>query len=360
MSPRFHTNESELVRQLLARGHEIRYLVHEHRYSEDHSTVVPQVLGYMRSPFRMADDAARLRRGLYPAGTSRRVARLGADVVVLKGFRAATLLLSWQLRLRGQRVLMHVQRDVADPERRPSRRLYQRLFGRFVVSPVRRTQSTPQGGRRWGQEWHYAPFVAAVVPGAAGRPYRVGGVTRFLIVGKFIRRKNVLTALEVLVRAHGLGHALETTVVGTVVENETEYFQSVRRLSEKHPWMHVLRDVEHSDMDDLYRRHDVLVMPSVAEAASYSQLEAMSHGLAVVICSDNGTAGYVEDGSSGLVFEPSPFREELERCVGALLGDPPSIARFGRRGRELVESEHGADHFERVLCRVADSSRRRL
>ena len=56
-------------------------------------------------------------------------------------------------------------------------------------------------------------------------------------------------------------------------------------------------------MSKLYAEHDILILPSKNEAASVSIIEAMANSVLIISTNQNGTASYIEDGVTGLIFE---------------------------------------------------------
>ena len=103
---------------------------------------------------------------------------------------------------------------------------------------------------------------------------------------------------------------------------------------------------------------DVMVSPSTCfETFGMMALEAMEHRKPVVVTSYGGCPEVVEDGRSGYVANPYRVEEFAER-IAQLLRDPDLRARFGRRGRERVESyftierltEEFLEEYERALA----------
>ncbi|MBI5596316.1 MAG: glycosyltransferase family 4 protein [Elusimicrobia bacterium] len=96
------------------------------------------------------------------------------------------------------------------------------------------------------------------------------------------------------------------------------------------------------DPPPLYRACDAFVLPSVSEGLSNALLEAMASGLAVVASRVGGTAEAVEDGVSGLLFDPADAAAE-EGAVRRLLAEPGLAARLGSAARERALSRYALD-----------------
>ncbi len=94
-----------------------------------------------------------------------------------------------------------------------------------------------------------------------------------------------------------------------------------------------------------YRRATVCVFPSRFENQSYTCLEAMSFGKAIVGSSEGGMRELLEDGAAGLLHDP-PDPLDLARHIGRLLDDPGLRARLGLRAHQRA---NGTFDLERSL-----------
>lgn len=348
VSKRFHTNEAALVRCLVRGGVSVEYVVHEVAHSEDHSVVDPIVLGYAFGARGMSESAA-LKWGLYPFVTLSKVRAFDPDIVVIKGFRLASVLLCAVMRLCGRRTLLSVQRPLHGLVSRRVRWL-QALTCPEVVTPVLGDPRLPSRGIGCGplrQRWHYVPFVSEVDARACGRAYFASGRINVLLVGKFVPRKRLLEALRVCAELQTCGEEIAVTVVGTVLDDD--YYGQVCALAETCENVTVMANVPHSEMSDLYLRHDVFLLASIREPAACSHLEAMAFGLATVVSSDNGTADYVQDGVSGLIFDAREYPLSLTEAMTRVVSNRSMIVAMGQAGVDRVASHHNVGPFIRLL-----------
>lgn len=90
------------------------------------------------------------------------------------------------------------------------------------------------------------------------------------------------------------------------------------------------------DIPDLMAALDVLVVPSEAEAFGLVTLEAMANGTPVVGSRSGAMPEIVEDGSTGLLFEPDGV-DELADVLLRLLRSPDLRVEMGERGKRVFQ-----------------------
>ena len=113
--------------------------------------------------------------------------------------------------------------------------------------------------------------------------------------------------------------------------------------------------VPHAELQRLYERSAVVVLPSHREGMPLCVLEAMAHGRPVVASAVGGIPEVVEDGVTGLLVPPgdvAALRAALER----LLADPILRRRLGREARRRIGScSH--DAVAEATLRAYDAAR---
>ena len=175
-----------------------------------------------------------------------------------------------------------------------------------------------------------APLVArevpATIPGAGSPPSdipvrRPSQLPRYLFVGRLIERKG----LDVLLEAFRKVDAGELWIVG---DGPLEDF--VKRAARDDDRIRLFGYSDGSDLGDLYRAADVLVVPSYYEVWGLVVNEAQAYGLPVISTDQVGAAAdLIEPGVNGLVVPPGSSRalanamtefahrtaEQAEMCV---------------------------------------------
>ncbi|WP_448664945.1 glycosyltransferase family 4 protein [Sphingomonas sp. CJ20] len=362
---RYHSNQAPLIAELARLGWEIAFFAEYVGRSEDHSTVTPEIIGHPRAivpPF----DRRQTRFAVYSPGAMRRIVAARPDVAILRDFSIATLLLAWRLRAAGTRVVLYTQQPYRVSHYGWPQALYHRLFARDVVTPTDGYTAPGEpalplrkrsGG--WAPTWHFLPFVA-LPAGRSAMPVRdESAPIRILTVGKFTPRKKLLEWIALAGALTDEGLRITLTIAGAPLDAGT--LAAAQQALAQLPGGRLLVDYPHAAMPALYAEHDLFVLPSVAEPASVSQLEAMAHGVPVICSSDNGTACYVDHGRSGYVFDARNWETSLADCVRRAASAIASGQSPGDRGREAVARSHTVtpwhDLLRSILPRPRNSRR---
>ena len=96
------------------------------------------------------------------------------------------------------------------------------------------------------------------------------------------------------------------------------------------------------DIPGILAASDIVVLPSLKEAAGGAVLEAMAAGKSVVASRVGGIPESVVDGETGLLVNAGDH-EALSRAIITLLDNPALRAQFGRTGRARVEAKFSVD-----------------
>jgi glycosyltransferase involved in cell wall biosynthesis len=108
--------------------------------------------------------------------------------------------------------------------------------------------------------------------------------------------------------------------------------------------------VPHDELERLYARAAVVVLPSHREGLPLCVLEAMAHGRPVVASAVGGIPELVEDGVTGFLVPAGDVRA-LRAALDRLLADPVLRRRLGREARRRVAQRCSRD---RVVAATMD------
>jgi glycosyltransferase involved in cell wall biosynthesis len=154
------------------------------------------------------------------------------------------------------------------------------------------------------------------------RPAQATGGLRLLYVGDFSVNKNlprVLEAVALLAATRSVG----LTLVGGGGDGAAEV--EARIASGRFPFARLLGRVDDPDaLREIYRQHDVFVMPSRLETFGVVYVEALSQGLPIVHSRGQGVDGYFQPGTVAEAVDPDD-PADIAAKVTALADRLPAI-----------------------------------
>lgn len=181
------------------------------------------------------------------------------------------------------------------------------------------------------------------------RRYRYPSRPRILFARRLVERRGALLMADALKLLMDRGLDFHATFAG---EGDAESLlksalgDDVRIVYTRYP-----RELVH----EIHSEHDIAVVPSLAsEGTSFSLLEAMAAGCAVVATGCGGLTNVVIDGHNGLLCDPEA--SALANAIERLMRDQEMACRLARTGYETVKHAFGFERWcaqwEGVLTRM--------
>jgi len=160
-----------------------------------------------------------------------------------------------------------------------------------------------------------------------------------LFVGRVSREKGIRSLFEA---------ARVCSDIPFLVAGNFEAMPEARELAPAN--VTLLGAVPSQELDALYEKARVFVLPSVwYEGFPTVLLEAMSHGLPMVCSRIGGLPEIVDDGITGLLYEPGNVDELADR-IRALWQNPALCQKLGEAGLRKVREDYAADRLlDRLL-----------
>lgn len=198
-------------------------------------------------------------------------------------------------------------------------------------------------------------FPPREAPPCSANPMRV------CYVGQVHPYKGVHTAIEAVGRfaARRGPDSITLSIIGA---GEEDYVSALREQAEGSAApVEFLGRRTRDELPDLYRRHDVLVFPSVwKEPFGLTHLEALASGLCVVTTLHGGQGEALVDGEHCLGFPPEDAAA-LDGALERLAAEPELAPRLARQGRDLVQRDLTLDAYaariEQLLSDAVEGSR---
>ena len=328
--------------------------------TENHDLVIPKIhkIGWLsRLAFRSGLVTDRSIQG-FPSIRRywRRFQEADPEVVIVRGVTR------WFCRLAALYAI--VQRRtlvIYDQEPVTSRRWTSTWFRREVFKWLGIVHFTPridesgQAGTDTGRARPLpfgCPFPTASTQAWGTRP--LGWPPRLLMVAKYRDRKGHANLLAALAQ---VASEVQFTITFCGEEASTADHEYRKALSLRATELGIgdrvtfLRNVPNSQMGELYASHDLFVLPSYAEPAAVSPIEAAWAGCAVLLSRDSGTRGYFPAGVEYDFDANTP--DDIARALRNILKAPEVLTRARHKVRRHLEYVCGRDRilteFERFL-----------
>lgn len=368
IAPRFHTNQSAVVKGWIDRGDTVTFISYYTAIIEDYAYVKPIVLGF--SPvyylidylyvnvFRRNDPGNttfKINHGFPPIRRLRAVMKKEKpDLVIMRDRTLYTMVAYWFCRKYGYDSILYNQSPLWDvpPKTDLLHRLVRKWTPKKRMTPVIGKEET---GKQIEADSYFVPFVVEPKMSPENKKYFIENKTEILSIGKFEPRKHHIMMIKVVTElAHEFAD-IHLTIIGEATGRlQKEHLEEVReyvRLHHLEQLVDIQINVPREKTDDYYKKTDIFVIPSTREMASISQLEAMSFSIPVIVSDKNGSAGYVENGDNGYLFEDCN-RESLKDKLKCLLTDKAGIVEMGKRSYQLVCEKYTFVNYYQAVMRI--------
>jgi glycosyltransferase involved in cell wall biosynthesis/serine acetyltransferase len=274
------------------------------------------------------------------------IALLRADVVHFHIAAGSSALrkspIIWLASLLGRKIILHFHCAGAESlfDATP-RRIQSFLRSRADMVVV----LSPWWKREFEQRWPGVRIAVLPNPVASSGSPEAGSEPEILFVGALSKRKGYDLLLEAMAEVIREYPAAKLSMAG---EGELDNAKSLaRRLgidgSVRFPgW------VSGDALEVLYRRAQILCLPSYAEGVPMAMLEAMEHGLAVITTPVGGIPDVLVDGQNGILV-PTGSPSAIATAIIRLLRNPNLRVRLGQAAKLAVKDRHSIAHVSNLL-----------
>jgi glycosyltransferase involved in cell wall biosynthesis len=166
------------------------------------------------------------------------------------------------------------------------------------------------------------------------------GPMRFIFVGHVDQRKGADVLHEATAQLHGSGRDFRLTVVGNY--NSNIRFDDI-------PCAEHLGWLPQSQLPDVLRRHDVLVLPSRHDSFGMVVAEAMACGLPAVVSDHVGAKEMIESNVSGQIV-PAGDAAALAGAMSWLIDHRTSQQQMSAAARHSAESYSWQSYRRRIVA----------
>jgi glycosyltransferase involved in cell wall biosynthesis len=172
------------------------------------------------------------------------------------------------------------------------------------------------------------------------------------IVAQWSKQKGVTQFLQAAYQLKKHHANLKFILVGGPSPSEPEQAEKIRELVQELGLAPEVRMVGHQeDVRPYLGLMDIFVMPSLGEAFTRVNLEAMAMGKVVIATDVGGTREGVVEGETGFLVPPDNPAAIVAKAL-LLIDNPELIKKMGQRGRERVEKFFTVEEYVRQVQAV--------
>ena len=365
IAPRFHTNQSAVVKGWIERGDEVTFISYYTAIIEDYSYIKPIVLGFSKWYYPIdwlyvnvikrhdpGNTAFKINHGFPPIMKIRKVMKTEKpDLVILRDRTLYTIVANLFCRRYGYPAILYNQSPLWDrpPKQDFLHKLVRKMTPEKRMTPVIGNKSEEKQIEKGS---FFVPFVVEAQVAPKEKVYFHNNKIEILSIGKFEPRKHHIMLAGIIGELSEKIPDIHLTIIGEATGRlQKEHLQEVETyIKDNHleDYVDIKINVPRKETDNYFRRTDVFVIPSTREMASISQLEAMSFSIPVIISDKNGAACYVEDGQNGYLFKDCD-REDLKKKVMMMLSDREGIKKMGEESYHLICEKYTFQNYYQAV-----------
>lgn len=367
-APMFHTNQIPIIKGWLANGDEVIFITQYRGVTENHEYCQPIILGYSdcfewinKIYTKLTEKKNRMSarpeafKDRFGVPKYRRLCHIlkdyYPDVVIIRERSLYSMQVYRACKKYRIKSILYNQTPLYDPEPYKgdiAHRIVRRCTPRVRMTPVYGYEKS--GWRDTNS--YYVPFVMDTHLSPKDRSYFADGRINILCVAKYEERKRQIMLLDALQNIASTISEWHITFVGEASTNHhkaylkrlTDYVDSANMCER----VSIVTNVLPKQMEQYYTKSDVFVLPSTAEFASISQLEAMSYSMPIILSDTNGSACQIKYGVNGYTFEDGNATD-LERVLQVVLSDKSNIIRMGEQSYSLVKNEYSFNEYKKHI-----------
>ncbi|RYY11904.1 MAG: glycosyltransferase [Chitinophagaceae bacterium] len=341
-----------MVKTFQEQNHEVSFHVASLGATEDHTLVTP--CRYPQSKLsvlteRLFGQGGVNRPNYFPKLYHywKVLQRLKPDVVIIrdpfKFFSFLAALYSVALRAR---IVFYTQENISRARSRKTKiaqNIIISLFRAAWMVPIKSDEQAPASMIR---HMFYIPLPIPIQIDTSHHEIREE--VKILMIGKYNQeRKNHLLLIDAI-NSIKEKYKVKVTMVGECARDRQKVrFARIRESVYDLGLSHLIdmqANVPYQKIGDLYKTHDVFVLPAVDEQYGVSVTEALGYGLPVICTDTCGARFNIVNGKNGLIVKSNSLTD-LITALESLVSDKDQLALMSKNSREYVLSNLSGNIF---------------
>ena len=191
--------------------------------------------------------------------------------------------------------------------------------------------------------FYFIPFLVEIKK----KIYKQPNCVKFLFVGKFIPRKNLLLLIKIFSELNK-SYNIKLYVVGEVsTKSHSNFFKFIKnkiRFFGVENRIKIIKNLNYKKIFNYYKLCDVLIMPSFNEPASISVMESLGQGTPVICGENNGINFYVKNNFNGLIFNENN-EKQLKKKMLFFIKNKKRISIFSKNSYDYFKKNYSEKNF---------------
>ncbi len=138
----------------------------------------------------------------------------------------------------------------------------------------------------------------------------------------------------------------EFWIIGHI--GEVGYGNQIREMADREDCVKILGEKTKQELNELYKKINVVVVASRTETLSLVAIEGMMHSKVCIVSDSAGIAEYISNGENGFLYRAENIDELTDRMKAVILNEH-YIKEIGRKSRKTYETFFSLDAFSRSL-----------
>ncbi len=305
--PRYHTNYIEVFKSLLIKRYKIKLCIYNYGLIEDHKLLKPEYIkSSLFTNFLNLFYKSKLNKFYFPNifHFNKMISQFNPEIVIIRPYSKLFTFLIMIFRIfKKYKLIFYHQTNSKNLKKF---NLSFKFFKFFLINKIFKIRSYSPLFRKSDKFFFKRLFFLPFVTSIKFTKKRTNKKYRFLMIGKFLKKKNhemFLNGIKFL----NENFDVEGTIVGEVntLEQKKE-FKRIKRLTidfQLEKKVNIIKNVKYKKIKNFFKKNDFFVLPTNHDPAPFSILEAMSYGCLVLCSSSCGTKSYIDKNINGFVFK---------------------------------------------------------
>lgn len=305
--PRFHTNYSDVIKNLLDQGHQIKLFVYNFGKIENYKYIKPRYIReniltkFLNNFFKIKQN-----KFYFPSlkEYKKEILNTSPDIIIMRPYsKLFTILILFSSLISNFKIIFYHQ---TDNEKLKKFNFSMKFFKFFIISNIFKIRSYSPlfEGRKnlLFKNLYFLPFTKKI----NFKKNKYDHKNNFLMIGKFIKKKNH----EMFIRGIKYldsKYKVKATIIGEVSTTEhRNEFKRIRKLIKDLNLKHIVKiktNIKSNKITNYYHSNNFFVLPTSHDPAPISIIEALANGCMVLCSSTCGTKNYIKVNLNGFIFK---------------------------------------------------------